>query len=278
MNSSASLEAGVAQLGMPCVLKTAGSGYDGKGQAKIEAQSNLAKHWQQLFPNDSQPQEAILEAWVSYQLEFSVIVARNHQGDCVSFPPIVNHHAHHILDMSVFPGILSASSETQNQLTEQATAIAQQIAHALKLVGLLTIEFFLTQEGKILVNELAPRPHNSGHLTREGFNVSQYEQHIRAITGLPLLVPEAKYPAIAMANLLGDWWQSQPEGWQPSLPEDEQHHASLNLYGKAQAKPGRKMGHLVVWQNQSFGLEDLKTLRLRCCKKSTGDAILHPPL
>jgi 5-(carboxyamino)imidazole ribonucleotide synthase len=275
IESLSQLEAGIKQLGTPCVLKTAGSGYDGKGQAKIEAKSDLSKIWQHLFPNTSQnPEEiseAILEAWVPYKLEFSVIVARNHQGECVSFPPIVNHHANHILDISVIPGILSESLETQTRLTHQAESMAQRIAHALKLVGLLTIEFFLTKDGQILVNELAPRPHNSGHLSREGFNVSQYEQHIRAISGLDLIQPEAKYPAIAMANLLGEWWQNHPEGWQPRLPDEATQKAALNLYGKAQAKPGRKMGHLVVWQNHASSpmvldvLDEVKALRLRCC-------------
>lgn len=269
------LELGVKQLGTPCVLKTAGSGYDGKGQAKIETQSDLSQIWQKIFPPKSQHEEAslnaILEGWVAYSLEFSVIVARNHQGDCVSFPPIVNHHANHILDISVIPGILSESPETQNRLTHQAEAMAQQIAHSLNLIGLLTIEFFLTQDGQILVNELAPRPHNSGHLTREGFSVSQYEQHVRAISGLPLVQPEAKYPSIAMANLLGDCWQNHPLGWQPKLPQETQNNASLNLYGKAQAKPGRKMGHLVVWQNHASSpmkqniLDEVKALRQKCC-------------
>lgn len=231
----AELIAGVETVGIPCVVKTAGLGYDGKGQRKISTPTDCQTTWQVLSDGAAGP-ELILEQWVPYELEFSVLVARNAQGQCIAYEPIVNYHENHILDVSVVPSGFSL------ERIDAAKAMARRIVEAMGFVGLLCVECFLTTDGRILVNELAPRPHNSGHLTLEASQTSQFEQHIRAVCNLPLGPTDWTGPA-AMVNLLGDLWQAGPPHWErlEAMP-----NTYLHLYGKRDAKPGRKMGHMTV--------------------------------
>lgn len=220
----ASLEAGLAQTGGHGILKTRRFGYDGKGQWRLGPDSDLA---QVLDALDGQP--AILEALVDFEREVSLIVARDHAGTVSSYAPIENVHKNHILHQSTLPAQLS------HELTQQATQIAETLAAALDYIGVLAIETFVTSAG-LIVNEIAPRVHNSGHLTQDACACGQFEQHIRAISGWPLGDTQAHSDAL-MTNLLGDdvlaWeaWAAQPA-------------TRVHLYGKAEAKPGRKMGHV----------------------------------
>jgi 5-(carboxyamino)imidazole ribonucleotide synthase len=225
------LRAAVRDLGLPAVLKTAGFGYDGKGQSKITALSEGEAALQAL-----EGQEAILEAFVDFEREVSVIAARGVDGSFVHYGVIENAHSHHILDVSIAPAAVS------RKIAQEAVEIARSILEALEVVGLLCVEFFLTQDGKLLVNELAPRPHNSGHLTFDACVTSQFEQQLRAVCGLPLGAT-AQYRPAAMANLLGDLWQCGEPDWPAvcAFPE-----VKLHLYGKLIPRPGRKMGHLTA--------------------------------
>lgn len=225
------LETAVRQLGLPAVLKTAGWGYDGKGQIKLTQWENLAGGWQQLATD-----EAVLEAWVDFECEASVVAARGVDGSLVDYGVIANTHQHHILDVSLAPAPLP------ERITAEASAIAHAVLEALDVVGVLCVEFFVTTEGSLLINELAPRPHNSGHLTFDAAVTSQFEQQLRAICGLPLGSTRLLCPA-AMANLLGDLWQQEEPDWNRlcACP-----NVKLHLYGKAAARPGRKMGHLTA--------------------------------
>ncbi|NOY40643.1 MAG: 5-(carboxyamino)imidazole ribonucleotide synthase [Planctomycetes bacterium] len=231
ITSGEELSAAVDAIGTPAVLKTTAWGYDGKGQAKINTAADAPTAWQSL---DGQP--VVYEGWVDYQQEFSVLVTRSTIGEIAICGPIANEHANHILDLSVYPApeLAGAASE--------AGQIARTIVEQLDVVGIICVEFFLTTDNRLLVNEIAPRPHNSGHLTIEACRTSQFEQQVRAICGLPLGESTAHCPA-AMANLLGDLWQSGEPNWQAALTDP---HVHLHLYGKAEARPGRKMGHLTV--------------------------------
>jgi 5-(carboxyamino)imidazole ribonucleotide synthase len=212
-------------------LKSSAFGYDGKGQLALEPSSDSSKAWSQLgIPR------AILEEHVPFVRELSVLVARNAQGRSLAFPPLENRHQAGILERTVFPARLSDS------VANEALALARQIAEKLKLVGLLAVEMFELADGRILVNELAPRVHNSGHLTVEACHTSQFEQQIRAVCGLPFGLVAPLCPA-AMFNLLGDLWAKGEPDWSPVLALPG---GVLHLYGKAQARPGRKMGHLTV--------------------------------
>ena len=230
--SDEQLSAAINQIGAPAVLKTTASGYDGKGQAKIDSADAAVAAWQSL---DNQP--AILEGWVEYEREFSVLAARSaNRHEIALYPPIANYHENHILDLSVCP-MLSLES-----IVDEAHGIASAIVEQLDAVGILCVEFFLTTDGRLLVNEIAPRPHNSGHLTVDACATSQFEQQLRAICGLPLGPTELISPA-AMANLLGDLWRSGDPPWSEALADPA---VRLHLYGKTVAKVGRKMGHLTV--------------------------------
>ena len=213
----------------PAVLKTASTGYDGKGQRIVQSSADLHEAWKSLGQA-----ECVLEAFVEFDCEFSVIAARGSDGQMVCYQPILNHHQNHILDISISPGDLPESA------TLQATEMIQNIAQSLDYVGVLCVEFFLLPSGDACVNEIAPRPHNSGHLTIEAHATSQFQQQVRAVCGLPLGSTEQKRPA-AMANLLGDCWQGQPPNWKSMLAHP---NAALHLYGKAEARVGRKMGHI----------------------------------
>ncbi|HEU0176083.1 MAG TPA: 5-(carboxyamino)imidazole ribonucleotide synthase [Blastocatellia bacterium] len=236
VNSLEDLKAGLNEFGCPSVLKTAGFGYDGKGQTKItsadQADAALAS---------AGLQEMILEAWVDFACELSVIGARGIDGSFTHWGVIRNDHRKHILDVSIAPADIPPG------IAREAISIARAALEQLDVVGVLCVEFFLTADGKLLINELAPRPHNSGHLTFDACVTSQFEQQLRAVCALPLGSTEMLRPA-AMANLLGDLWPSvhgeagEPD-WTAALAFPK---VKLHLYGKLKPKPGRKMGHLTA--------------------------------
>ena len=221
----------IEKLGCPAVLKTAGGGYDGKGQARIDRPDQLAAAWAGL----GEP-PCILEAWVDYIGEVSVIAVRDRAGGFEAIGPIRNVHVNHILDLSVYPPTVPERVE------RDAIAIARQMVESLEVVGVLCVEMFLTPDEALLINEIAPRPHNSGHLTIEACAVSQFEQQVRVTAGLPAGRSTLRR-AGAMANLLGDLWAEGEPDFAAALAVPE---VSLHLYGKAEARPGRKMGHLTA--------------------------------
>jgi 5-(carboxyamino)imidazole ribonucleotide synthase len=231
VRSDAELDAALEAVGCPAVLKTASFGYDGKGQMPIATAAAARPAWDALGRR-----EAVLEAYLDLDREISVIGARGVDGEWSHFGPIENAHSRHILDVSVSPANVSAETAAR------AVDVTARVMEALEFVGLLCVEFFVTRDGRLLVNELAPRPHNSGHLTFDACRTSQFEQQLRAICGLPLGSPEQLQPA-AMANLLGDIWEAGEPLWSAAL---EFPTVKLHLYGKAGAKPGRKMGHLTA--------------------------------
>jgi len=222
---------GVDELGTPSVLKTAGFGYDGKGQQKIRGHGDIEPAFAAL-----NGQDAVLEAFVEFEKEVSVVSARGQDGSFAHFGVIENEHANHILDVSFAPAFVS------DQVRDKAVYIASNIAERLDYVGTLCVEFFLAGDDTLLVNELAPRPHNSGHLTFDACVSSQFEQQLRAVCGLPLGSTEFYRPA-AMANLLGDVWQNGEPKWADALALPG---VELHLYGKSEARPGRKMGHVTA--------------------------------
>jgi 5-(carboxyamino)imidazole ribonucleotide synthase len=229
---AADLAAAIDAVGCPSVLKTATSGYDGKGQIRIDRSGDLASAWDALGRR-----EAVLEAFLDLDREISVIGARGVSGEWSHFGPIENAHARHILDVSVSP------ANVPEAMSAQAVEITHRVMDALDFVGVLCIEFFITRDGRLLVNELAPRPHNSGHLTFDACRTSQFEQQLRAVCGLPLGSPDMLLPAAAMANLLGDIWEDGDPDWSALLALPD---VKLHLYGKSSPRPGRKMGHVTV--------------------------------
>ncbi len=236
------LRAAVGELGLPAVLKTAASGYDGKGQVRIGAAADVDAAWDAIGSAADGPREAVLEAWVDFECEISVVAARGLDGSVAAFAPSRNAHAHHVLDVSTAPADLPAA------VSAAATATATAILAALDVVGVACVEFFVTKDGRLLVNEIAPRTHNSGHLTIEACETSQFEQQVRAVCGLPL-GSTRQVAAAAMANLLGDGWF--PEGGVLSREPDWAAALGvpgvrLHLYGKTDPRPGRKMGHLTA--------------------------------
>ena len=233
INSLAELEAAARDLGLPAVLKTASFGYDGKGQQKLRAAAELPGAFANL-----RGAEGIYEAFVDFDKEVSVVAARTAEGEFAAFPVFENAHANHILDVTFAPAAIA------DDLAREAVKLARGILEALKVVGLLTVELFVTRDGRLLVNELAPRTHNSGHLTIDACVTCQFEQQLRAVCGLPLGSTELRRPA-AMANLLGDIWLAaggEPD-WSAALSDPL---VKLHLYGKAEARAGRKMGHLTA--------------------------------
>jgi 5-(carboxyamino)imidazole ribonucleotide synthase len=231
VRSDADLSSAVKTVGTPAVLKTAAFGYDGKGQVPIARPDEAAAAWETLGRR-----ECILEAFLDLDKEISVIGARGVDGAWSHFGAIENAHRRHILDVSVSPADVPAATAAQ------AVDIMHRVLEALEYVGLLCIEFFVTRDGRLLVNELAPRPHNSGHLTFDACRTSQFEQQLRAICGLPLGSPEQLQPA-AMANLLGDLWETGEPDWVAALRVPD---VKLHLYGKLNPRPGRKMGHITA--------------------------------
>jgi 5-(carboxyamino)imidazole ribonucleotide synthase len=220
------LHEAVARIGLPAVLKTTRLGYDGKGQAMLRAPEDLDPAWDRL-----QPKPLVLEQFVDFAQELSVVTARGADGVIAAFDTVENRHRRHILDMTLAPARITTAVD------QAAQAIARRVAEALDLVGLLAVEMFLDSEGKVLVNEIAPRPHNSGHWTIDACPASQFELHIRAIAGLPL-PPAARHADAVMRNLIG------PEGmalWPVALATPG---IIPHLYGKAEVLPDRKMGHV----------------------------------
>ena len=222
---------GVQELETPCVLKTAGFGYDGKGQMKIEVVGEVEKAFETL-----NGREAVLEAFVEFEKEVSVVAARDAAGNFADYGVIENDHANHILDVSFAPAVVS------EKIFREAVEITREVAEKFGYVGTLCVEFFVTKNEKLIINEIAPRPHNSGHLTFDACACSQFEQQLRAVCGLPLGATEFYKPA-AMANLLGDLWETGEPDWQNALRFP---NVKLHLYGKSEARRGRKMGHLTA--------------------------------
>ncbi|MEZ5291236.1 MAG: 5-(carboxyamino)imidazole ribonucleotide synthase [Vicinamibacterales bacterium] len=225
------LTAAIARVGTPAILKTASFGYDGKGQHRITSPLDAEAVWGLVGH-----QPAILEKVVDFALEFSVVAARGLDGAFADYGAIENAHRNHILDLSVAPARMAAPA------VAEAVSVTRAIMEELSYVGVLCVEFFLTADGKVLVNEVAPRPHNSGHLTFDACVTSQFEQQVRAVCGLPLGATTLLRPA-AMANLLGDVWALGEPKWAAALAVPD---VKLHLYGKADPRPGRKMGHLTA--------------------------------
>jgi 5-(carboxyamino)imidazole ribonucleotide synthase len=231
VHSEAELLAGVTRIGRPAVLKTAALGYDGKGQVAIQADVDPLAAWESLGRA-----EAVLESFIDLEREISVIGARGVDGATAFFDPFDNTHRHHILDVTVSPAPIPSS------VAAEAIAITRAVLEGLEYIGILCVEFFVARDGRLLVNEIAPRPHNSGHLTFDACRTSQFEQQVRAVCGLPLGATDLLQPA-AMANLLGELWADGEPRWAAAL---EMPDVKLHLYGKSSARPGRKMGHLTV--------------------------------
>ena len=221
----------VARIGTPSVVKTAAFGYDGKGQHKVTTPADVEHIWTAIGH-----QEAIVEKFVTLQAEISVIAARGQDGEIVEYPPFENRHRNHILDLTTAPALVPPARATE------ARDITRAILTELQYLGVLCVEFFVSTDGELLVNELAPRPHNSGHLTFDAAITSQFEQQVRAICGLPLGSTELVRPA-AMANLLGDLWMDAEPNWAAACGFPD---VKLHLYGKSDPRPGRKMGHLTA--------------------------------
>jgi 5-(carboxyamino)imidazole ribonucleotide synthase len=220
-----------AVVGFPAILKTARLGYDGKGQITITSADQLPDAWVALDRRD-----CVLEQAMSLDVELSVVVARTVDGRMATYDVAENVHVNGILDLTVVPARVASG------VAGRATELARAIADALDYVGVLAVELFVV-DGEVYVNELAPRPHNSGHWTLDAARTSQFEQQIRAVCGVGLGDPAMTAPAVAMVNLLGDLWRHAEPDWGVAFAEPS---ASLHLYGKLDARPGRKMGHLTV--------------------------------
>jgi 5-(carboxyamino)imidazole ribonucleotide synthase len=218
-------------IGVPAIVKTAAFGYDGKGQHRIQSIEDAERVWSLVGP-----QEAVVERMVDFSHELSVVAARGLDGAFAHFGATENTHENHILDLSVSP------ARVPGPVAAEAVSIARAIMEQLEYVGVLCVEFFLTRDGQLLVNEIAPRPHNSGHLTFDACLTSQFEQQVRAVCGLPLGSTAQMRPA-AMVNLLGDLWMDGEPDWSSALAIPE---VKLHLYGKPGPRVGRKMGHLTA--------------------------------
>jgi 5-(carboxyamino)imidazole ribonucleotide synthase len=231
VRSRADLDGALAGAGYPAIIKTADWGYDGKGQARLDSPQTIDSLWPRFAGG-----EAVVEAFIDFECEISVVAARAAGGQIVTYAPSRNSHVNHILDVSTAPAGISPRTSAA------ASDIARQIMQRLEVVGVLCVEFFVDRRGDLMVNELAPRPHNSGHLTIDACTTCQFEQQVRAVCSLPLGSPRQHQPA-AMANLLGDLWNGGEPKWSAALAMDD---VKLHLYGKAEPRPGRKMGHLTV--------------------------------
>ncbi len=231
VHALADLEVALLTLGTPAVLKTAAFGYDGKGQVKIDAPDQAAAAWEAIGR-----QPAILENFIDFEEEVSVVAARGVDGSFAHFGVMENSHIDHILDITVAPAPVSPA------VVANAVAHTRTIMEKLGVVGVLCVEFFLTWDEHLLINEIAPRPHNSGHLTVDACVTDQFEQQLRAVCGMPLGSTAYHRPA-AMANLLGDLWADGEPNWAAALAFP---NVKLHLYGKTDPRPGRKMGHLTV--------------------------------
>jgi 5-(carboxyamino)imidazole ribonucleotide synthase len=233
VHTRADLTEAAHALGTPGVLKTAAFGYDGKGQVKLAGgdDAELDAAWAAIGQ-----QPAILEAFVPFVHEVSVVAARGVDGSFANYGVIENIHANHILDLSIAP------ARVPLRVAAKAAELAATLMAALDVVGVLCVEYFVTESGDVLINEIAPRPHNSGHLTINAAITSQFEQQARAVCGLPLGCTDYLRPAV-MANLLGDLWEHGEPNWAAALAMPG---VKLHLYGKHAPRPGRKMGHITV--------------------------------
>ncbi|RXJ02368.1 5-(carboxyamino)imidazole ribonucleotide synthase [Anaerobacillus alkaliphilus] len=232
VNNKEDLVTGINQLGLPVVLKTCRGGYDGKGQVVVKNLKNIEEAFDLLAKSD----ELVLEKWITFDKELSVIVTRNPEGEAKTFPAAENIHKNNILHMSIVPARVS------EELIQKAEEVALHLADYFELVGTLAVEMFLTSNGEIFVNELAPRPHNSGHYTINACATSQFDQHVRAICNWPLGDTKLLKPTV-MVNILGEHLPKVLA----TIPLMSDCH--LHLYGKDAAKKGRKMGHLTVLGN-----------------------------
>lgn len=226
-----SLMVGIEKLGCPCVLKSAAFGYDGKGQQIIRERDEAESAWKAIGRC-----EAILEAFIDYDCEISVVGVRNANGDWTHLGPFENDHANHILDVTCYP------AQVSDTIKSQAVDVARELMKALDAVGVLCVEFFVSPSKGLLINEIAPRPHNSGHLSIEAFSSSQFEQQVRSICNLPLGQTKQPRPS-AMVNLLGEVWENGTPDWKRVLTLPD---VSLHLYGKKEPRVGRKMGHITA--------------------------------
>jgi 5-(carboxyamino)imidazole ribonucleotide synthase len=225
------LDGCLSVIGLPAILKSADFGYDGKGQFRIKSAADLDDAW-----NAVGRREAVLEAVVDFDCEISVVAARSAAGDFVHFGAVENQHSNGILDLSIAPARIPA------KIAGRAVEIARAVLEKLEVVGVLCVEFFVARDGELLINELAPRPHNSGHFTFDANVTSQFEQQLRAVCNLPL-GSVAQFTPAAMANLLGDVWAHGEPDW---VAAAEIPNVKIHLYGKVEPRPGRKMGHLTA--------------------------------
>lgn len=242
------LEAAMKELDGPGVLKTAAFGYDGKGQLKIQGDESPEEVWREFGG-----ERAVLEAWVPFEKEISVMVVRSSEGEVRTYDPAENRHRNHVLDVSIVPARISGETE------KKARELAEKVAVALDYRGILGVEFFVNHDGSLVVNEMAPRPHNSGHHTLDACATSQFEQQLRVVLGLPLGSTRLISPCV-MFNLLADFWpgETEPPDW-TSLLETE--GAALHLYGKRRATGMRKMGHAtIVRENAESALREAERL------------------
>ena len=232
VNSLAELEIALQELGTPAILKTAGFGYDGKGQQRIDSPEAAPAAW-----TANGEQEAVLEKRVEFQKELSVVAARSVNGQFAHYGVVENDHKNHILDVTMAP------ANVKSRVVAKAVDLTRQVMRELDVVGVLCVEFFLSADGQLRINELAPRPHNSGHFSFDACVTSQFEQQLRAVCGLPLGATDLLRPA-AMANLLGDLWDRGEPNWAAAARFP---NVKLHVYGKLQPRPGRKMGHLTAF-------------------------------
>ena len=230
VTTAADLVAAAGRTGYPAILKTASFGYDGKGQRRLNSDEEARRC-------DLSGGPFVLEAKIPFVMEISAVVARGGDGQSVCYPVCENLHRNHILDTTVVPARVAP------EVAVRAAELAWAMAERLDLVGVLTVEMFVLQDGKLLVNELAPRPHNSGHFSIDACVTSQFEQQVRAVCGLPLGSPELLRPC-AMANLLGDLWVDGEPDWAAAAASGD---VKIHLYGKTEPRAGRKMGHLTAF-------------------------------
>ena len=252
ITTAAELAAGIEEINAPSILKTAALGYDGKGQISLAPGDSAEVIWAMLGAP-----RAVLEQRITFASEASVICARSANGESACFPVQANVHTNGILDVTVAPAPLDAS------VAAKAVEVATAIAEKLGVIGLITVELFVLEDGSLMVNELAPRPHNSGHHTLETAVTSQFAQHVRAVCGLPLGSVTLRSPGV-MVNLLGDLWSGGEPDWEVFLLEPG---SFLHLYGKSEAKPGRKMGHATLLGEGSEARERAIALRERVVRQ-----------
>lgn len=267
------LRAVLERVGPVAVVKTAGFGYDGKGQVLVRGEEDLV-----AARALASAQDVVVERFVDLAAEISVVVARGSDGKVVTYPYVVNRHERHILDVTLSPWRTKAVGHAETLaatdlalpdpgLREPAAELARAVADGLGLVGVACVEFFVTTSGELLVNEIAPRPHNSGHLTIEASVTSQFEQQLRAVCGLPLGATDMVRPA-AMANLLGDLWQHGEPDWRAATAVPG---VALHLYGKREARPARKMGHVTATADElGVAFEKVQAARAALSRRSAG--------